>query len=317
MFVYFFLALMLCAFIVFLIMAGGVRLAVKKRFFGNYYAERGVLSPEDKPNSAEAFNQCIEKGIGIKTEVSLSKDRKLIVGSGKISEEQTIAETDSEVLAEMGYITLTQLFNMVDGKVPIILELVVSDQNEKLCRYTADAIIAYKHKNVGIASFHTGIVAWFKTTEKDIFRGVISAPAKDFRSLSALDKFLVGNMCNNHMCRPQFVLYRNKPESFIVKLVYKIGIIRGVWTVDNQREAKRLEETKDMIVFKNFVPENPHYKDLETMDTVLNTPANTENTQDSEPAEEHDSADVSGDNAVAEPVIEDCADTEDSQPIED
>lgn len=272
MFVYFLLAIALCASVVYLFSAGGARRTVKELFYGNYYAERGVLSPDDKPNSLEAFMQCINNGIGIKTEVCMSKDRKLIISSSnRISDTQTVSETDSEILLDMGYITLTQLLDAVDGKVPVILELIVGEQNEKLCRYTADAIIAYKHKNIAVTSFHSGIVGWFKTSEKDIFRGVISAPASDFKSLSKLDKFLVGNMGNNYICRPQFVLYRNKPESFIVKFVYKLGIIKGVWTVDNPQDGKKFEETKDMIVFKNFVPENPHYKDLPVMYADENT----------------------------------------------
>ncbi|MEG1862748.1 MAG: hypothetical protein RR198_03985 [Oscillospiraceae bacterium] len=258
---------LLGAFIANMFSGGGSPRAVREIFFGNYYADKGVLREGDVPNARETLQRCIDQGFGIKADVQLTADRKLVVCSDTNLEKNFGKDIDinlasSEEVMACGIITLEELFSMDEGKVPLILELKTGPQNDILCRFVADAIYAYEHKNVAVASFHSGIIAWFKHTEKHIFRGLISAPSKDFKSLPGIDRFMVGNLANNSVCRPHFALYRKGPQSIFVKFAFYLGLVQGVWTTTDKAEAAAFEDKKDMIVFSGFIPEKAHYRDL-------------------------------------------------------
>ena len=266
MFYYVTMALLAAAFVFNMFSGGGSARVLRDLFFGHYFAEDAVTDPDDVPNSKEAISKCIAAGMGIKTEVYAAKDgRPVISAYNDLSRQYGIDKKIGDYAAdELGdtVMTATQLIEMVDGRVPVILELKSGDNNEMMCRHVADAIKASGHSNIAVASFHSGIIAWFRQKEKKLFRGLISAPAKDFTSLSKWERFLTGNMCNNSVARPQFVLYRNKKHSVFVKLAFASGVVKGVWLITDKENGKALEETNDIIICRGFIPEQPQYKEL-------------------------------------------------------
>jgi len=267
MFITLILVIIVCAFVANMFSGGGSPHKTRQIFHGNYYAEDAVTSENDVPNSVESIEKCIEAGMGIKTELFLTKDRRAVVSAYnnlaiQYNIEKNISETDSGELGALGIMTVGQLIEKVGGRVPLILELKVSDHNESICRYTADAIKSSGFENIAVCSFHSGMIAWFKEKEKKIFRGLISAPAHDFKSLSKIDRFMTGNLANNSVSRPHFILYRNKPQSILVKFAFYLGTVKGIWTMTDQQEAKEKESDNAMIVSRGFMPEKPHYQDL-------------------------------------------------------
>ena len=235
-------------------------------FHGNYYAEDAVTDENDVPNSRESIEKCIEDGMGIKTELFITKDRQVVVSAYDDLARQydidvKISESNLEDIQDI-VMTVKQFIELTGGRVPVIFELKPGINNELLCRYTADAIIASGYKNIGIASFHSGMIAWFKQKEKKIFRGLIAAPGSDFKSMSSVDKFINGNMISISECRPQFALYRNRKQSAIVKFIYKLGTIEGIWTITDKDSGKAMESNKAMIICRGFMPDAPHYEDL-------------------------------------------------------
>ena len=251
-------------FIVNMFSGGGSPRTLREIFYGVYYAEDAVMSDEDEPNSVRSVEKCIRAGVGIKTEAYISKDSKIMISASAKAgpDELVIGETDSRVLSELGLMNITEFIEKVDGRVPVIIELKTGANNEVMCRRTADAILASGHKNIAVASFRPGIISWFKGKAKPIFRGLIAAPSKDFVSLSAYDRFMTANLANNSVARPQFVLYRNKKETFLAKFAMSLGLIKGVWTIKSEAEGKEYEQTKDMIVFRGFTPRQGQFKIL-------------------------------------------------------
>ena len=240
---------------------------VREMFYGNYFAEDAVINDTDKPNSRQAIENCIENNIGIKTEVRLTADKRTVVCatddlSAEYGTDKKLSQSNLEELEESGIMTLTEFLNLVDGRVPVILELKASKDNEAMCRNTSDAIKATEKKNIAVCSLNPAVVGWFRDYNKDVFRGIVSAPAKEFKGTSKLQSWIAGNLGNNGVCRPNFTLYRKGPQSIFVKLAVASGGFNGVWTVEDKNEATALEATRDMIVIRGFVPEKTHYKDL-------------------------------------------------------
>ena len=240
---------------------------VREMFYGNYFAEDAVINDTDKPNSRQAVENCIENNIGIKTEVRLTADKRTVVCatddlSAEYGTDKKLSQSNLEELEESGIMTLTEFLNLVDGRVPVILELKASKDNEAMCRNTSDAIKATEKKNIAVCSLNPAVVGWFRDYNKDVFRGIVSAPAKEFKGTSKLQSWMAGNLGNNGVCRPNFTLYRKGPQSIFVKLAVASGVFNGVWTVEDKNEATALEATRDMIVIRGFVPEKIHYKDM-------------------------------------------------------
>lgn len=246
---------------------GGSRKALRELFYGNYYAEDGIIFETDKPNSKEAFQHCVENNIGIKTALILTKDGKPAIANHEnlLKEygiDANISELSEDDVRENGILMFSDLIKIVNGAVPMIVELKVSTDNELLCRRVADTIISLPYNNIAVASFHTGMMGWFKKNAKNIFRGIISAPAKDFVALPKMERFTTGNLATNSVSRPQFILYRNKPWSLLVKFAFSLGSVKGIWTITNKEEGKNLEAEKEMIISRGFLPDNGHYKDI-------------------------------------------------------
>ena len=260
----------ICVTVYFLLMFTGGKSwrDIRELFYGNYYAEDALINETDTPNTPQAVQNCIDNNIGIKTEVYLTKDRRAVISTyNDLSKEyeidKKISESTLEELEAAGILTLTQLIEMVGDKVPLILELKVSEDNEALCQMVGDSIKASELKNIAVCSFHPGIVTWFRDNAKNIFRGIVSAPAKEFKSLSKLNRWMAGNLGNNGACRPNFTLYRNRPHSIFVKWALMSGVLNGVWTIETAEEGKKKEaEGKEMIVVRGFMPETVHFKDL-------------------------------------------------------
>lgn len=254
----------LALFIVNFFSGGNTARTIKNLFYGWYYAEDRALAGNETAVTPKEIENCVERNVGIKITVwSSLDDRPMISQRNTVPNTgMVISETDSDDLIKAGVYTLTDIMQAVDGKVPLIVEMKSGRTNEVICRRVADAVLSYGHDNIAVASFHPGMMSWFKEKQKKIFRGIISAPTKDFigSDMSWFTKFMAGNLMNNFVCRPHFCLYRDKPQSILVKFSFKLGLIQGIWTITDKERAKSLEETKDMIIFKGFVPDTPNYK---------------------------------------------------------
>ncbi len=266
MFVVLTIGIFLVVVFLYIFSGAGTPRAQRRIFHGNYYAEDAVLSENDVPNSKESIENCIEKGMGIKTELFITKDRKVVMSayndlSRQYGIDKKIEECDYEEIEDT-IMTVTQLIELVGGRVPLILELKTGINNELLCRYTADAIIASGYSNIAVTSFHSGIITWFKQKEKKIFRGLMAAPGSEFKAMSRFDRFITGNMLSVSECRPQFALYRNRKQSAIARLIFKLGTIEGIWTITDKETGKSLESKQNMIICRGFMPDMPHYEDL-------------------------------------------------------
>ena len=260
------IVLLIAAFM-YIFSGSGAPNAIRRIYYGRYYAEEGVSRADDVPNSPEAFEGCIESDMGIMVRTMLSADGKpVVISYDDLSKaglgEGRVSETDSRDLEKLGVMDLAAFLTQVNARVPVIIELLSGDRNELLCRRVADVILSHGNKAVAVCSFHRGITGWFRNREKDIFRGIITAPGSSFVALDPFSKFMTGNMANNSIARPQLILYRNRPMNFLAKIVYNMGPIKGVWTLTDPDEAKALEEDRGIIISRGFTPEKPYYRVL-------------------------------------------------------
>lgn len=265
-----------------------------KPFFGHMYAHRGLhnmnpalhrlknlgqnlgqtieLTPNpegDFPeNSYAAIKRAADLGYGIEFDVHLTKDDIPVVfhddtlnricGVKGYLRDYTFEElqqfrllgTDERIPA------FTDILNMVNGRVPLIIEYKVEKNADKLCRI-CDRILSNYNGIYCIESFHPLAVHWYRKHRPNVVRGQLS---EDFtRQKFNIPYFLLSHLIGNCYAAPDFVAYnckhKNELSRNICRRFYKS--LSVAWTVRSQEELERVSNSFDLFIFEDFVPAQP------------------------------------------------------------
>lgn len=241
----------------------------KKAFQNKNIAHRGLhsTSHEVPENSLAAFRDAVKAGYGIELDLQLSKDKKLVVfhddnlkrvcGVDKRVDELTYEELKKlSLLNSNEYIPLfSEVLHLVNGCVPLVVELKNGRNNRLLCEITYKMLKDYKG-DYCIESFQPMIIAWFRKNAKEVLRGQLSAQIGEFKGeLKPHEAFVLSNLLTNVIARPQFVAYHKGRRPFLVSLCYALGAMRVVWTVRKNEDIKNIESKNDTIIFEFYTPD--------------------------------------------------------------
>ncbi len=243
----------------------------RKPFQGSHIAHRGLYKKDQSvpENSLAAFTAAIDAGYAIEMDLQLSADDEVLVfhdtslerackTPGKL-EEKTSEECQALRLfdSEQKIPTLREVLNLVNQKVPLLLELKPGRDYKKLCENTWRILRLYDG-DIAIESFDPRIVRWFKKNAPGVLRGQLSAPMKTLGY--SLQGFSVSFLFTNCIGRPHFIAYQigpRPPTVFIVALI----CMRVVWTVTPADAHDFLQQTNDAIIFEFYEPE-PYFFEL-------------------------------------------------------
>lgn len=237
--------LFLSALVIFLIAPARVNLKLRKQFTGCRFAHRGLHSKDKSvpENSLAAFRLAVENGYGIELDIRLTKDKQLVVfhddtllrmcGLDRRVDEFSYEELQAFRLldSEEQIPLFSEVLSLVDGQIPLLVELKAGPENALLCSYAYYMLQQY-HGPYCIESFHPMIVRWFKKNAPQILRGQLSAPPQAFEgTLSRITAFLLSHLLTNFLARPHFIAYHKGQVPFPVRLCQKLGALRAVWTL--------------------------------------------------------------------------------------
>ena len=240
----------------------------KKLFSGTCFAHRG-LHTKDKSipeNSLPAFQRAVEAGYGIELDIQFSKDEQLVVfhddtlnrvcgidgrvDSYNYEELQSFRLCETEERIPL----FSEVLSLVDGKVPLMVELKNGPKNLLLCEKS----YALLQKYTGLfcmESFQPGIVSWYRKHAPQILRGQLSAPAKEFnKELPPSAAWVLSNVLTNFYARPNFLSYHKEKRSLTAKLCDRLGALRAVWTVRDTDKLEEILSKNDIIIFEFINP---------------------------------------------------------------
>lgn len=237
-------------------------------FMDRYYAHRGLhdnLAPE---NSLEAFKLAVEKQYGIEFDVQLSKDEEPVVfhdftlermcGIKKRVNELTFEELRSLRLnnSDEKIPHLNEVLELVNGKVPLIVELKLSSNNTKVCEIVAPILDNYNGVYC-IESFNPVAVHWYRKNKPKVVRGQLSSNfLKDGKKKNRILNFLLQNLMFNFIAKPNFIAFNHKYKkmlSFTINhYIYKIPTVG--YTIQSKEELEKSRGSFDLFIFENFIP---------------------------------------------------------------
>jgi glycerophosphoryl diester phosphodiesterase len=229
------------------------------------YAHRGLHSREKAipENSLIAFQKAINEGYGIELDVQSLEDFTPVVFHDS---------TLSRLTGQDGYInnirkddlvnykllntnetipTLKEVLELIDGKVPVIIEIKNRFRAGNLEKKVFDLIKKYKGE-VAVVSFNPYVLNWFKNNAPHIYRGQLSSFFDD-RKLSPFRKIFVKRLRLTRLSSPHFIAYNadNLPNRFVKRFKHMPLL---AWTVKNQEEYLRVVKYCDNVIFEGFVP---------------------------------------------------------------
>lgn len=240
----------------------------KRLFEGYFYAHRGLYDNKgDAPeNSKKAFQRAIKANYGIELDVQLTKDKIPVVFhdeslervcniQGKISD-YTFRELKQFRLYQSfeRIPKLQEVLQLVDGNVPLIVEIKCETGKTEICQIVYDQLKQYEGLYC-VESFHPFVVYWFRKNAPRVMRGQLSSDfAKEGDKRFILR--LLGNLLFNFWGKPDFIAYNccysYRVSRQLCKKFYHAYMV--AWTIQSKEQLKKNEKEYDMFIFEGFLP---------------------------------------------------------------
>lgn len=237
---------------------------------GWYYAHRGFYDNkgEAPENSMLAFQKAVEAGYGIEFDVQLTKDKIPVVFhderlkrvckvKGKVRD-YTYEELKKLYLykSKQQIPLLEEVLKLVDGKVPLIIEIKIHEEVNTVCSIVDKLIKEYKGIYC-IESFHPMAVRWYRKHRPEVIRGQLSSNFKKLGKKETFDLWLVHFLLLNFLAKPDFIAYehlrKGNPSRLLCKYLYKS--LSVAWTIKSQKELTDNQTAFDLFIFEGFHPE--------------------------------------------------------------
>ena len=234
------------------------------------YAHRGLYDNEHgiPENSMAAFRRAVDKGYGIELDVHLTADNQLVVFHddtltrmcGMNKKISSFLYSDLMQLrllgTEEGIPLFKDVLELIDGKVPLIIELKVDGSNQNLlCPLVWQLLSRYKG-DYCIESFHPFVLQWFKCHEPQVVRGQLSCNFFKENPHCDIVLFLMSNLMTNFFTHPDFIAYKyldlDNPAVIYNRKLFHIMTV--VWTIPGKPTYDRFKNKVDVMIFEGFEP---------------------------------------------------------------
>lgn len=266
------------------------RPSADKLLVQNLYAHRGLhdnrtTAPE---NSMAAFKKAVDAGYGIELDVQLTRDGVPVVFHdftlARVARYEEGQAPGNAVLNEDGsygvagkvidytYEELQQFhlldseekipkfedfLKLVDGKVPLIIELKIELFDARVCQVVDRMLRDYRGAYC-IESFNPLGLWWFRRNHKEVFRGQLSE--EFFREPEKLWHtpvyYLLAFLIFNFLTKPDFVAYNHVYAGNLSRMICH-GLYKNTaaaWTIRSQDELEKNRGRFDIFIFEGFIP---------------------------------------------------------------
>lgn len=236
---------------------------------GVFYAHRGLHNKKAgiPENTMEAFRRAVCAGYGIELDVQLTKDEKPVVFHDfdlkrVCAVEGEVSDFTYEELQQLSvYGTeeriplLSEVLDLVDGQVPLLVEMKYKDFGSRICE-KADALLQKYRGPYSIESFHPWALRWYRKNRPEVCRGQLSMDFSHQEAALHPAKIAAHHLLFNFIGRPDFIAYDIRDKKAVSKNLCRklFGCPSAAWTV---RSAAQLENCRlyyDCFIFEGFLP---------------------------------------------------------------
>lgn len=229
------------------------------------YALCGLHSARAHENSLAAFSLAKSAGYGIALQVRLSADGKIFVFRDEslkrmCGTDQPISSLKSRDIRALRLAggnehipLLSEVLSLVDGHVPILIEVKPSENSPKLCRRLAELMDGYAGA-FAIQSLDPHVLGFFKKYRPRFARGQMLTRSSH---PNFLVRFAHSHLFINVISRPDFISAegcRMREPAFL--LATRVFQVKGfVWTVRKQSQYAVCRKNSLYAIFENIRPQ--------------------------------------------------------------
>lgn len=237
---------------------------------GLHDTSKGIIE-----NSPSAIRAAIKGGYGIEVDLRPASCGTVMVFHDGSLERLThatgaVVSKNSDELQEIAFrgtddkmMTLNDLLQLVDGRIPMLLEIKSNwPLEEKPVREFVSQIVTTLEGYSGqfaVMSFDPSIISIFRSVAPAIPRGLISEQfqnQKDWPQLSLRNRLSLRFLLSAPRTRPDFIAYNLNALPAIGPLVARhiFGRKLLTWTVRTNEQKQRAQKYCDAMIFEGFEP---------------------------------------------------------------
>jgi glycerophosphoryl diester phosphodiesterase len=216
-------------------------------------AHRGLWRSGGAPeNSLAAFEAACRQGYGIEFDVRLSADGEAMVFHDETLERLTasaglVEENTADALSALRLLgsdqtipTLAEVLALIDGRVPILVELKTPPGQEGLLEGRVAELLGAYGGPAAVLSFNADALAWLASHAPDIVRGL---------NVGAADQ-----LAGAERARPDFLSVQlDLAEHLGVQMWRRMGEAIA-WTCRSPADYIRFRSTVENLMFEGFDP---------------------------------------------------------------
>ena len=228
-------------------------------------AHRGLHNEAMPENSLGAFENAIAHGYPIELDVRTIGDGSVVVfHDGKLSRmsglDGYVSTLEPEKLGDIHLFgteytipTFEKVLEIVNGRVPILIEIKNEDKVGGLEKSVAEILNAYTGE-YAVQSFNPYSLGYFASSMPHVMRGQLSTFFKKEELAGYFRRvFLTKMKLNKSVSKPDFVSYN--AEFLPNKYVTRAALPTLAWTVRSSAQADKLAPYCNNIIFEKFIPE--------------------------------------------------------------
>ncbi len=227
------------------------------------YAHRGLHGDGIPENSLAAFERACERGYGIELDVQLSRDGVVTVFHDYTLSRMTghnakLCELTSDELSALRLAkteekipTFSEALSLIDGRVPLLVELKGESLDTSLCEKVAAELSRYKGEYC-VESFNPLLIRGIKKHLPSVYCGLLYTNAcRDKKKYSALN-IAISAMALNFIAYPDFIAYNHLDrESLPVKITTRLyRAPKFTWTVKSREEVEKAHALGEYPIFE-------------------------------------------------------------------
>lgn len=211
----------------------------------NLIAHRGIHNSEIPENTLPAFYKCVDKKYIIELDIHILTDNSIIVfhdhNLKKLTGENKIVDTLSypqlskiKIKKKYTIPTLKQVMHIVNGKVPLLIEIKDINNNSKFEEELVKILDNYKGE-FAIQSMNPYVIDWFYKNRKDYIIGLIVFNDLNYK------------LVKKYIRKIDFISVYKK------QLPFKINKLVLGWTIRKYSEYKKYRNLCDNLICENIL----------------------------------------------------------------
>jgi len=227
-------------------------------------AHRGLHTDQIPENSLASFSNAILHGYAIEIDVRMTDDKVAVVFHDETLKRMTncdgyLSSLKSSELGNYNLLktdekipTLEETLKLVDGQVPLLIELKTFTNVGALEQAVIDVLKGYKG-DFAVQSFNPYSVAYFKNKAPGFLRGLIAMNFTKEEQPNFFKRVMLSKMKLNHIAKPDFITFRG--SDLPNKYAAKSGLPVIAFTIKSNGELEKVIPHCNNIVFEKFVPQ--------------------------------------------------------------